>query len=223
MNYQKIYDQIITRAKKEVLDGVRSKRKRTHSDFIYYEAHHIIPRCLGGSGEVWQWRWHENIVLLTAKEHYICHMLLAEIYPEDHSIWTAFWFFCNGGGVKNKKYNVSSITYERHRLKRSKIKTPDHIIAILKEVNIGKKYVRSKEYKKNVSNSKKGDKNPAYGKPSHRAIVILKFDKEMNLLEEFPNSYKAAESVKGQATKIIACCKNKRPYHMNYIWRYKDL
>ena len=36
---------------------------------IYYESHHIIPKSLGGTEQV----------LLTAKEHYICHLLLCKM------------------------------------------------------------------------------------------------------------------------------------------------
>ena len=41
MDYKKIYDNIIKRSKNE-------KRKKYNG--IYYESHHIIPKCLGGDG-----------------------------------------------------------------------------------------------------------------------------------------------------------------------------
>jgi len=56
MNYQKIYDQIIERAKNRKLEG-------------YKEKHHIIPKCLGGPDN------KENLVELTAREHFLCHLL----------------------------------------------------------------------------------------------------------------------------------------------------
>lgn len=37
---------------------------------IYTEKHHIIPKCMGGSDR------KDNIVRLTAREHFICHLLL---------------------------------------------------------------------------------------------------------------------------------------------------
>lgn len=226
MNYQRVYDQIIDRAKKQVDLGIRSKLKKSNPGYRYYESHHIVPRCLGGTGEAYQWKWHENIVLLTPREHFLCHWLLTEIYPKNHSIWTAFWFFCNGGNLRNQKtdyYIPSSRVYEYHRKKRSQIGAPKELLEKLRLANLGRTIKFSDESIKKMSKAKQGIKNPAYGKPSHRAIVILKFDKEMNFLEEFPNSYKAAESVNGRATKIIACCKNKRPNHMGYIWKYKEL
>ena len=39
----------------------------------YYENHHIIPKCLGGSNAP------NNLVLLTAREHFICHLLLTKM------------------------------------------------------------------------------------------------------------------------------------------------
>lgn len=37
---------------------------------LYYERHHIIPKCMGGDDT------GDNIVLLTPREHYIAHLLL---------------------------------------------------------------------------------------------------------------------------------------------------
>ena len=39
----------------------------------YTEKHHIVPKSLGGSNG------RENLVVLTAREHFICHMLLVRM------------------------------------------------------------------------------------------------------------------------------------------------
>lgn len=44
---------------------------------------HIIPKSLGGSDE------RSNLVLLTAREHYLCHWLLAK-QTNDKRMWLAF-------------------------------------------------------------------------------------------------------------------------------------
>lgn len=62
MNYKKIYDSIIIRAQK------RNDLEKP------YDKHHIIPRSLGGNNS------KNNIVKLTLREHFICHMLLSKIY-----------------------------------------------------------------------------------------------------------------------------------------------
>jgi hypothetical protein len=64
MDYTRIYNQIVERAQTRKLEG-------------YVEKHHIVPKCIGGLDV------KENIVELTAREHFLCHMLLCEIYPQE--------------------------------------------------------------------------------------------------------------------------------------------
>ena len=54
--YQKWYDQLIGRARNRTIEG-------------YVERHHIVPKSLGGTNE------KGNLVALTAREHWIAHML----------------------------------------------------------------------------------------------------------------------------------------------------
>lgn len=72
MNYQKIYDAIIEKAK--LRDEIE----------CYYEKHHIIPKSLGGLDSI------ENLVKLTFKEHFVCHRLLTKIYPKENKMHYAF-------------------------------------------------------------------------------------------------------------------------------------
>lgn len=44
-----------------------------NDDSQYIESHHIIPKCLGGTNE------KTNIVRLSAREHFICHVLLTKM------------------------------------------------------------------------------------------------------------------------------------------------
>ena len=96
MEYLKIYNKIIERAKFRNLSG-------------YTEKHHIIPKCLGGSNK------RDNIVSLTPKEHYICHKLLCEIYPTENKLEYAFWRMCNvaNNEFQDRNYKVSSKIYSR--------------------------------------------------------------------------------------------------------------
>lgn len=64
MNYRKIYNDIIERRKYDIPNG-------------YIERHHIIPRSLGGNDD------SDNIVRLTAREHFICHYLLIKMQTPD--------------------------------------------------------------------------------------------------------------------------------------------
>jgi hypothetical protein len=104
MNYQRIYDQIIDRAKTRKLEG-------------YKEKHHIIPKCLGGSNE------KENLVELTAREHFICHLLLCKIYPENINLTFALWAMVNMRTSSQERVKVSSTLYEEIKQKHSKLKS----------------------------------------------------------------------------------------------------
>jgi hypothetical protein len=108
MNYQKIYDSIIERAKIE---------NREKNDSVYYEAHHILPICLGGTGNVKQYKWHENLVLLTAREHFVCHWLLHELHPENKELTKAFCMMCILENSKQTRYRPSSRIIEYAKIK----------------------------------------------------------------------------------------------------------
>lgn len=69
MNYNKIYNNLIDKSKNRIV-----------SNNIYFESHHIIPRCMGGKDNV------ENICLLTPEEHYLAHQLLIKIYPNNNKL-----------------------------------------------------------------------------------------------------------------------------------------
>jgi hypothetical protein len=60
----------------EALCYGRQSLERSKQEGEYYELHHILPRSLGGSNT------QENLVLLTAREHYIAHLLLYNIYKK---------------------------------------------------------------------------------------------------------------------------------------------
>jgi hypothetical protein len=64
--YNQWYANITERAKNRYLDS-------------YTESHHIVPRSLGGGDEA------DNLVNLTAREHFVCHWLLVKMTTgQDH-------------------------------------------------------------------------------------------------------------------------------------------
>ena len=130
MNYQKVYHQIIDRAQKE---------NREYGKQVYYERHHIIPKCMGGEGKVTQWRTHPNIVILTAREHFICHWLLCRIYPENRKLAHAFWFMSKQkSGNQDRNYKVSSRTYAEAV---SNLKFTDEHKEKIRKTRVGKKTI----------------------------------------------------------------------------------
>jgi hypothetical protein len=77
----------------------------------YYEKHHIIPRCLGGADD------KDNLVLLTAREHFLCHKLLCKIYPNNKKLVFALWRMCVPGRNYQHRYKITSKEYEMIRIK----------------------------------------------------------------------------------------------------------
>lgn len=108
MNYQKIYNQII------------NKRKSNIITYGYYETHHILPKALGGTNK------KDNLVRLTAREHFICHLLLAKIYGGN--MWYAIHMMSIGANNRNSRfYRVNSNIYEIVR-KQMSITTRERIL-----------------------------------------------------------------------------------------------
>jgi hypothetical protein len=98
MNHQKVYEAIIDKARFKN----RKKLRKTDFRYNYYENHHIIPRCLNGNNE------NENKVLLTAREHFVCHKLLTYIYPGNYKIMHAFHLMTF---MNKRKYGITSRDY----------------------------------------------------------------------------------------------------------------
>ena len=71
------------------------------------EKHHILPRSMGGSNN------KDNIVLLTLREHFVCHKLLTKIVKDEfkHKMWIALYFMSNTRGLSlpSKTYQLCKI------------------------------------------------------------------------------------------------------------------
>ena len=99
MNYQAIYNSLIQRGKNRNLEG-------------YCERHHIIPRCMKGNDDP------ENLVKLTAREHFIAHRLLTKIYPENNGLKSAVFFMTRSKNV-SEHLKITSRTYQHLRIESS--------------------------------------------------------------------------------------------------------
>lgn len=85
MDYKKHYDSLIRQARLKLVTG----------DPVYLEHHHIIPKCIGGTDDP------KNLVYLLPEEHYIAHLLLVKIYPNEAGIIYAANMMANRN---NKSY-----------------------------------------------------------------------------------------------------------------------
>lgn len=138
MNYQNIYDKLIDRA-----------RNRDLEDSVYREVHHVIPKCLGGSDS------KDNLVSLTAEEHYVAHQLLVKINPKVHGLLYAALMMSVSPGhsprksSKNKVYGWLRKRFSETQLGR---KHTEETKKKISEKNTGKKQPpRSEEYRKMIS------------------------------------------------------------------------
>lgn len=128
-----IYNNIIDRAKHRDIDG-------------YYERHHIKPRSLGGDDS------DDNIVKLTAKEHYIVHHLLWKHYKIINDVESAtlmsyaFWSMC----IQHKEVRyVSATSYNKIREEHTEM--------------LSNRYKGKNNPNYGNGEKMKGDKNPMYG------------------------------------------------------------
>ena len=107
MDYCKLYMKIVLKAISEKLE-----RKHNKQNGAYYEQHHIIPRSLSGSNN------KDNLVLLTGKEHFICHWLLIKIYPKGSTEYKkmlyAFWRMQSCNEQHTGRY-INARVYEYYR------------------------------------------------------------------------------------------------------------
>ena len=101
--YSKLYYKITSNAKQRITEG-------------YTELHHIIPQSLGGSND------KDNLVELTAREHFICHWLLIKMTEgEDRS---KMLYALNGMKAENRyqqRYHtkITARVYEKYRIEHA--------------------------------------------------------------------------------------------------------
>ena len=101
--YSKLYYKITSNAKQRITEG-------------YTELHHIIPQSMGGSND------KENLVELTAREHFICHWLLIKMTDgEDRS---KMLYALKGMKAENKyqqryQTKITARVYETYKIEHS--------------------------------------------------------------------------------------------------------
>lgn len=128
----------------------------------YTEKHHIIPKSLGGSNSP------ENLAILTAKEHYIVHLLLPHMVLDSthkKKMWAALRCMSKMISSTHNRYVGSARFYEKAKentdfgTRRGKKQSPEEIA---KRVSSLKGKVCSEETKKKIglANSKNTGRTP---------------------------------------------------------------
>lgn len=138
--YSRCYYSIVSRARSRILEG-------------YTETHHVIPTSLGGTDD------QSNLVKLTAREHYICHLLLPKMTSGSHHHKMLYAYIIMSG---RKLYNSKKYSFYRteYASVNSKLRSgasngmfgADR--AGEKNTFFGKKH--SEETKRKISEKKKG-------------------------------------------------------------------
>ena len=192
MNYKKIHDQIISRRQSESFIG-------------YGEKHHIIPKSMGGTDS------KENLVRLTAREHFIIHWLLKKIYKNKQMTY-AFFAMTKMGNKTQKRYLSRSFQYARKAMSeylsiaRSGDKHPMFGLNGDKNPNFGSK--RSSEVRVKLSEAAK--KRTSQNGRS-RKVIRVETGTVYNSLSE------AGRSNKGNISYAVKDGGTANGYHFNYL------
>lgn len=149
--YKTWHDNIITKAKNRTLKG-------------YKEIHHILPRSLGGKDR------KSNLVALTAKEHFIIHILLCKFtigLARRSMLYAhkAMSYYIKEG--RNYKINSRIAEKLRKELKFS----PEHI-ENLRKSHLGLKH--TEEQKRKIGLKSKGNKHCLGKKATEETLVKLR-------------------------------------------------
>ena len=105
--YTVLYYKIIDRAL------IRANRRIDANKILgYSERHHIIPKCLGGFNK------KDNLVYLSAREHFICHLLLIKIVDKD---FISKMKFALGKFIQSSKLQDRKFTSRQYEIIRKAI------------------------------------------------------------------------------------------------------
>jgi hypothetical protein len=133
INLYKVNQHTIT--KKSQLDG-------------YFEKHHIIPKSMGGTNT------KDNIVFLTAEDHFRCHKLLVDMTEgtDNGRMWSGLWRMMNKQSKnQDRQFIFSEDEYKIARTNHAKT----HSIRMLNN-NPFKDKKHTVETRERMSLSKKG-------------------------------------------------------------------
>lgn len=167
MDYEKIYDNLVSYRRENVLD---------ESNCEYYETHHVVPRSIDKK-LIYK---KSNKVNLTVREHFIAHLLLKRIYKkkfgEDSYQYRAMVKTCFLFANKHKGVTINSRTIEKLRIAYKKLPSPmtgrpmsDNAKKALLKANLGKKH--TKEHRQKILESRIKNGNNKLSE-EHKQILI---------------------------------------------------
>ena len=135
----------------------RIKLKKINEDYKYYENHHILPKSIFKEySSLKENPW--NKVILTAREHFICHRLIQKHYQSinftlgDRKMSRTLLYMSNNG-----KYNSKHYTNYKLNLSCSK--------ETRKSISESRKGIKfSEEHRRKLKESTSGENHHMFGK-----------------------------------------------------------
>ena len=188
------------------------QKNHNFSEGEYFETHHKVPRCMGGTDDT------NNIVNLTAREHYIAHLLLVQISKTNNDICSykkmLYAFNCmKWGRCKGKRsFKFNSKLYQK--IKESYSKLRKHMMKTKDNPMKNKIWIHSLElmqnkcWNKDIPIPKGWCKGRVFNWNTHLDYKLLKQNhisknhlsqEELNLL----NSHRTIEIIENRKKKSV--------------------
>jgi hypothetical protein len=190
--YTKWYHSIINNARDRLLEG-------------YTEKHHIIPKSLGGTDD------DSNIIRLTAREHYICHLLLTKMVEGESKMKMTFAYIAMTGWknkMANRTYRYNSRLFESLR---KGYKLSDETKNKIRAKAIGRKASPETRQKMSQSHTKEKLPKPPKGPRKHSEETKQKISE----------ARKKQVFTEETFQKISKSNKGRKPWHAGLVGVYK--
>jgi hypothetical protein len=175
--YEKWYTDITDRARNRTVTG-------------YTESHHVIPRSLGGSDDA------DNLVELTAREHFVCHWLLTKIHTgesRNKMIYALRMMRAEKHGQQRYESKITARVYES--IKRDYAVIQSERVSGENNPMYGDKFFRSEEGKQRQRDAVSGINNGAKQTDARKKISESKEGKKR---EPFSDEWRAKLSAAKQ-------------------------
>lgn len=101
----------------EFINDILKTRGRNGCGDEYHEAHHIVPKCVGGNDD------GDNLIDLFAREHFEAHRLLALENPENEKLIYAWHMMAYVKDSNQERIEISAEEYEECRIAFSKMRS----------------------------------------------------------------------------------------------------
>lgn len=157
MDYRRIYCLLIYSAKAN-----ETERRRRKMLGEYFETHHILPKSLCGTNDA------NNLVMLTGREHFICHWLLVKMYPIGSDarlkMVNALWMMMNEGKDHRNGRYVNARAYEGLRSEWSMV--------VSRSMKIAQSGTKNSQHGKHwYTNLDTGESGSFFNRPSAQWIL----------------------------------------------------